>query len=208
MAEHGAGDIAAQWRRIEQWLAAHAPGWLDARGARPLLNPPASQEALARLEAQLRLALPAQLKASLLAHDGCRQGEHSLAMRATRPTKWRMLSAAEIAEEHARLSAIPTGQPVPRAIRSEGSVQPVWWSAGWIPLAECGTGDVVCADMTPPRGGSHGQLILYEHDFAERKRLYRSLLEWLRECADDLERGEYAYVEGIGLRGKNEPEAG
>jgi len=43
--------------------------------------------------------------------------------------------------------------------------------------------------MKPAPGGTIGQLILYEHDFAERKVLASALLDWIRECADDLERG-------------------
>jgi cell wall assembly regulator SMI1 len=69
-------------------------------------------------------------------------------------------------------------------------------------------GDAVCADMDPAQGGTVGQLILYEHDFEERKVLYPSLLDWLRACADDLESGEYVYLDGVGLHRKDEQMGG
>ena len=203
MAKSEAEEIAAEWRRIARWTALHAPAWVDRHGAPPLFSPPASEEALARLEAHLHLALPAQLRTLLLSHNGCRKGDYPLPMRATRPTKWRTLSAGEAAEEWDRLSSIAANQPFTSAVRPVGPVQPVWWSRRWIPIAECGMGDVVCVDTSPMQGGSEGQLVVYEHDFAERKRLYPALLDWLRECADDLENDEYVYVDGLGLCAKS-----
>jgi cell wall assembly regulator SMI1 len=196
--------IRAAWQRIERWMAVHAPTWVDQHGPRPLFHPPASNEALAQLEARLHLTLPDQFRALLLTSNGCQQGEYPLPMRATRPTKWRTISVAEVAEEWDLLNSIAANYPFNYSVRTVGPVQPVWWSQNWIPLGECGMGDVVCADMNPAPGGSTAQLILYEHDFEERKVLYPSLLNWLRECADDLENGEYVYIDGLGLYHKDE----
>ena len=203
-ASNRAADISSIWRRIARWIAMHAPAWADADGPSPLFQPPATGEEVEQLEAHLELELPDQLRTLLLTSNGCRQGDYPLPMRPTRPTKWRTTSVTEIAAEWDLLSSIADKHPFRSAVRAIGPVQTVWWSRRWIPIAECGMGDVVCADMKPARGGSAGQLILYEHDFEERKVLYPSLLDWLRECAGELERGEYVYIDGVGLLRKDE----
>jgi cell wall assembly regulator SMI1 len=197
--EHRDRDIATALRRIARWITDHAPGWSDTGGARPLFNPPASAEALADLAARLAFPLPDDLRALLLTSDGGRPGSYPLPMRATEPTKWQHLSAAEIAERWIFLDSVAHDVRFEGVVRTVGPVRAVWWNRGWIPIADCGTGDVVCIDMDPAQGGVAGQLILYAHDFAERNVLYRAALDWLSESADDIEAGRYVYEAGVGL---------
>lgn len=191
--------VAAPWRRITGWLLRHAPGWFERDGPRPLMNPPAAPTALDALQAHLGVELPAPLRALLNLHDGCRGGDYPLPMRATDPTRWRTLPAAEVAQVWDLLQAIAAAQAYAHDVRTDGRVLAVWWSPAWIPLADCGMGDVVCIDTRPAPGGDAGQLIIYAHDHAERKRLYPTLADWLRECAADLEGGRYEHIEGVGL---------
>jgi cell wall assembly regulator SMI1 len=197
--EHRDRDITAALRRIARWIAGHAPGWSDGGGAPPLFNPPASAEALAELAAHLARPLPDDLRAMLLTSNGGRPGSYPLPMRATKPIKWRLLSAAEIAERWIFLHSVARDVRFEGVVRTVGPVRAVWWDAGWIPIADCGTGDAVCIDMDPAQGGVAGQLVLYAHDFAERKVLYRSALDWISESADDIEAGRYVYETGVGL---------
>lgn len=200
MTDPSVGDtLAALWRRIECWTAAQAPQWLGLGGAYPLFNASASASSLDQLETRLGLVLPPAYRALLRCHDGCRAGDYPLPMRATAPTAWRTLAAAEVGPIWERLCALAADRPYPHGIRTEGPVRAQWWNRGWIPAATAGTGDLVCVDTDPAPGGAPAQLLLYEHDFAERRRLFPSLVDWLRECADDLEGGAYAYVDGLGL---------
>jgi cell wall assembly regulator SMI1 len=191
-------EVLDAWRRIKEWISTHVPAW--ANGPDPLFQQPATSAAIAQLETYLRVRVPDELKTLLLTNDGCRRGDYPLPMNATKPVNWRTISVNEIAEQWDLLSSIDAGRKSDHAMRTVGPVSAVWWNRNWIPIAECGTGDVICADMNPEQGGSRGQLIYYEHDFDERKVLYPSLLDWLRECANDLERGEYTYVAGVGLQ--------
>lgn len=191
-------EVLDAWRRIKQWVSSHVPAWSN--GPDPLFQQPATSAAIAQLETHLRVEVPDQLKSLLLTNDGCRRGDYPLPMNATKPANWRIVSTIEIEEQWDLLSSIDAERESDHAMRTAGPVSPVWWSRNWIPIAECGMGDVICADMNPEQGGSRGQLIYYEHDFDERKVLYQSLLDWLRECASELERGEYVYVEGVGLQ--------
>lgn len=57
-------EVNATWRRIERWLARHAPATYKS------LRPPATPLAIARAEAGMGARLPDDLRASLLRHDG------------------------------------------------------------------------------------------------------------------------------------------
>ena len=200
-------DVSAAWKRIERWISNHIPAWANIAEADKLFQPPSGAQEIVQLEAHVGLELPDQLKALLMTSNGCRPGDYPLPMKATRPTNWRTMSVSETAAQWDLLTSIADQHPYPDAVRVVGPVQAVWWSKSWIPIAESGTGDVVCTDLGPTSGGKPGQLILYEHDFAERKVLYQSLLEWLRECTADLERDEYHYVNGVGLQSKDSDKA-
>ncbi|WP_395292200.1 SMI1/KNR4 family protein [Kitasatospora hibisci] len=57
-------SVTESWKLIDAWLAKHAPTSLAE------LRPPASPDAIGRVEEQLGFALPADLRESLLCHDG------------------------------------------------------------------------------------------------------------------------------------------
>ena len=199
VSDRGAQEIATALWRIERWIAAHAPGWSQVGGAQPLFSPPASEQALAGFALHLALPLPHDLRALLLTRNGNRAGSYPLPMRATAPTKWRLLSVAEIAEASGFLDGIARDVPFEGTVRGIGPVRAVWWSRAWVPIADCGVGDYVCIDLDPAAGGAVGQLILYAHVFAERKVLYRAALDWISESADELEAGRYVYEPGVGM---------
>ncbi|MFF3228017.1 SMI1/KNR4 family protein [Nocardia suismassiliense] len=62
-------SIEESWRRIDSWLAAHAPR------AFASLRPPASQEAISAAATELGVEFPADLVAYLRHHDGVSPGE-------------------------------------------------------------------------------------------------------------------------------------
>ncbi|MFI6047316.1 SMI1/KNR4 family protein [Nocardia sp. NPDC051321] len=61
--------IEESWRRIDSWLAAHAPRTFSS------LRPPASQEAISAAAAELGVEFPADLVAYLRHHDGVSPGQ-------------------------------------------------------------------------------------------------------------------------------------
>ncbi|WP_378741410.1 SMI1/KNR4 family protein [Nocardia brasiliensis] len=64
--------IEESWRRIDSWLAAHAPRTFSS------LRPPASQEAISAAATELGVEFPADLVAYLRHHDGVSPGERGL----------------------------------------------------------------------------------------------------------------------------------
>jgi cell wall assembly regulator SMI1 len=199
--------VANEWDRIKRWLRANAPSWLDEGGAHPLFHPPASEAELAKLESHLGFPIPGELRSLLRIHDGCRQGPYPLPIKATSPAKWRLTPIGEIIESRElgdNASKIATAVK----LKTVGPVHAVWWSSTWVPVAEDGTGDLVCIDTDPPPGGVRNQLVLYAHDYNERKVVYPSFLAWLRECANDFEAGEYVYEAGLGIYPKDQAPRG
>jgi cell wall assembly regulator SMI1 len=190
-------EFRLAWQRIQRWFETHAPEWTD--GPTPLFLPPATEQSVKHLEEHLGISLPDQLRALVFTSNGCRRGDYPLPMKQTTSTLWRTMSVEEIAVRWDSLSSLAATHPFRYQVRVRGPVRASWWIREWIPFADCGMGDVVCADMNPAPGGMPGQLVLYEHDFEERKVLYASLLAWLSECAAGFERDEYVYIEGVGL---------
>jgi cell wall assembly regulator SMI1 len=183
-------DLRQACERIEGWHGQHGGAGF---------RPPAGDVAIQRLGKSLGQPMPVALSVLLGLHDGNKPGSYPLPMRATEPSSWRMLGTAEIADEAARVAAVARSLPVHPPVHVAGPVAAQWWSAGWIPFCECGTGDLICIDTAPPAGGTVGQLVLYAHDSAERRTLHASVAAWLTEAADDLEAGRYRHVDGVGL---------
>lgn len=187
-------DIDAPLRdaceRIERWHGRHGSAHL---------RHPATAGTLRGLAEALGQPVPDALLTLLGLHDGVSPGTYPFPMRATESSSWRLLSAAEIAEEAKRLADVARDLPIQPPVRVTGPVAAQWWSKGWIPLCECGTGDLVCVDTAPPASGTLGQLLLYAHDCAERRVLQPGVAAWLIEAASDLEAERYQWAEGIGL---------
>ena len=200
-----ANDDSKVWqqlRRIGTWLRAN---YDENSTSNLLFNRPANEEDVVFLENQIGLKLPRQLSSLLRYCNGFRQGYYPMPMKETDPTKWRILSTIEIFELWQMLCSIDAQVEFSHDIKVMGHVQPVWWTSKWLPIADCGMGDVICVDMEPAAGGEIGQLIQYMHDFAQRRVVYSSILEWLHESAEDLESDLYVYEPGVGLMNNGLP---
>ncbi|GAA4913668.1 cell wall assembly regulator SMI1 [Stackebrandtia albiflava] len=134
--------VADSWRRIDTWLATHAPESLA------MLNPPASPEDVAAAEEAVGIAFPAQLRESLAVHDGISGWANLLPEADPVPT-------AHIARLWRRWTDFAEDVP-PEAGREP------WWHSLWIPWAESAGGDLGVVDMRP--GAGQGRLGTAVHD--------------------------------------------
>ena len=182
--------LSAACERIDRWHLQHGGAAFRA---------PASAATLDSLAELLGQQLPTALQALMAVHDGHVPGSYPLPMRDTEPVSWRLLGANEIADEAARLKNVAGSLPIQPPVRASGPVAAQWWSPQWIPVGDCGTGDVVCIDTEPTAGGHRGQLVLYVHDAPERRCLFPALEDWLEAAASDLEAGRYHHQQGVGL---------
>ncbi|MFJ6440555.1 SMI1/KNR4 family protein [Streptomyces sp. NPDC091649] len=157
--------VAASWRRIDAWLARHAP-------ARPAdLRPPATTGAIDALESRMNLRLPDDLRASLLCHDG---DTSYLAVLPCGP----LYSTEQIAEvRQLRMEVWEDSEDSDEA-------ETPWWREDWIPFAG-GDGDDSFVDAG--RGMWRDHLGDAPHADTACFLGWPSLGAWLHEVAEAME---------------------
>ena len=140
MDEESVSSVTSSWRRIDAWLAAHAPATLA------LLNPPVLLAQLEAAQRALGVWFHQDLVESLRCHDGV-SGWASLLPEES------PLGAAGIAERW-RVS-------VESASDNDGFVthpwdDEPWWHRLWVPWGESADGNVHVIDQRP--GPGYGRL--------------------------------------------------
>jgi cell wall assembly regulator SMI1 len=162
------------WDRIEKWLAANAPA------SAATLAPPASMEAIAKVQQQIGVPIPAELIAFLRRHDGAGTNMRN---GFTLPPFYIPMSAEGIISEAMMMCDVLGSSG------SDGSVG-AWWHGQVIPIAFDGGGGNLLLDQRPGRGGRLG-----DHD-EETDMMFttypRSLTELLEQTATSLETGSAA----------------
>jgi cell wall assembly regulator SMI1 len=154
------------WAQLEAWLKQEEPTLLRSLGK------PASPEALAELEAKLKLSLPDDFKAALSVHDGQKgeeplfEGEFFLSAKGVL-SKWRTWTKLMKSPDMAECSGAP----------DEG-IRPDWFHPAWIPFTHDGMGNHLCLDLAPADGGQAGQIIRVWHDEDERQLIAPSFAVW------------------------------
>src|SRR3984957_1384305 len=171
--------VSESWRRIDAWLAAHAPSGL----AR--LNPPAGPGDIRDAERVLGIALPGDLGESLRCHNGQR-GPASLLPGHAEP-----LSASGIAEYWQMRMDIAAG--IDGLVPAPWADEP-WWHPLWVPWAESAGGDAQVIDQRPgPDAGRVGWAV--HDDCGDFTDSWPSLAVLLHAVAQ-------ALYEGGGVRGR------
>ena len=136
------------------------------------LPPGASAREIARAEKALGVRLPDEVRAWYSAHDGggdayILEGREFLSLERIvgEWTIWKdLLDSGTFDEARA--------EPDP-------GVQDDWWAPEWIPVTYDGAGNHHVLDLAPAEGGTHGQILSFWHDDAQRTIVARSFLEWL-----------------------------
>jgi cell wall assembly regulator SMI1 len=137
------------------------------------LAPGATKAALKAAEAALGVALPDDVRAWFLRHDGAKgtlgaiRGEDLLGLRGV-VSQWKIWKGILDQGTFAEVRSKP-----PRGVRAD------WWNARWIPLTYDGAGNHDCLDLDPAKGGNVGQVIRMWHDDDARPRVAPTFLDWL-----------------------------
>lgn len=158
--------IDAAWSRLETYLAQEDPDALAS------LQPPASEEQVAALEAELGVSLPSALRATLLRHDGQEDIDHLY-------DGERFLGCAGIRGEWRNWKALSLDEDLITCKGAPGpGVKDDWFNLKWIPFSHDGMGDHLCVDMDPAEGGIVGQVIRVWHDLDDRDVIAPSFEAW------------------------------
>lgn len=185
--------INAAWKRIETWLARRAPDALAA------LNGPASEEKMAAAEKEMGLVFPADLRASLLRHDG-----QKTTVPAVYPEGLAALSVEGILESWKIRTRRLGGRLNDRddfdgwkksiaqgVIFVGGPVKARLADPRWIPIADS-NGDVFWfVDLDPAPGGFPGQILQVDPEGTTWEVRSSSLADHLTGYADALDRGDF-----------------
>ncbi|MCA2215712.1 SMI1/KNR4 family protein [Jidongwangia harbinensis] len=166
--------VDAAWRRIETWLARHAPA------SRADLRPPAATEAIEALQRQMAVAFPPDLVASLRRHDGAAEGgAGAILPRAYAPAGLQRILAQWGLSCRA-------AKPLP-----DRAYQP--WSRHFVPFATTAAGSQLVVDQRPGGRGRVGETTGYGGTFFGQ--WPASVTELLEGTARALETGE-PYLDG------------
>ena len=168
--------------RFTDWLGINHPEGLE------VLNPPATDDDIQKLEAVLGFSLPEDLAQALKIHNGQNPVSGPLL------PGGEFLSTKAIAEQWTIWKGL-VDEGTFKDIRSEPErgIKNDWWNIKWIPVTHDGGGNHSCIDTDPDKGGTYGQVISMEHDMDERNLLAKSFTLWLSAYISDLEKGEYVY---------------
>jgi cell wall assembly regulator SMI1 len=129
--------VNAAWKRLEVWLAAHAPASYRS------LRPPAAAKEVAAAQRRMSVAFPADLVASLLRHDGVTNPGTAF----TLPFFFEPMPVREIAPEWLSLCTA-----VADVFGEENSD---WWDGAFVPFASSGDGGNLLVDQRP---GNHSRV--------------------------------------------------
>ncbi len=191
--------VEAAWKRIEQWLRANLPEVIES------LNDPATEDAIAAVEAQIGVRFPDALRASFHVHDGesnnwpgAMADGHQLLPLAEVTRLWtlRTTFAAQFGgrEDTPAAWRASTRDGI---IFVKGPVKPLLGSPRWIPLTDM-NGDVQrLLDFDPPTGGTSGQVIEVDPECCRYEVIAPSFLDHLERYAAELEAGRYSVRDGI-----------
>ncbi len=175
------------WRRVRDWLATNFPE------GHSLLAPGANDDAIQRLESAIGMALPASWVALLKENNGQLEQDDPGLFGA-----WTFLSTGMIAREWRSREDV-RGKAAPSLLyrasytsEPPDSIEEVYTSAGWIPVAkEPMEGNYIGLDFNPGPAGSPGQVINFGRDEDKKCVLLPGLVDLLEWLADRYESGDF-----------------
>ncbi|AWM40444.1 hypothetical protein C1280_27970 [Gemmata obscuriglobus] len=170
-------NVAECWSQIEQWLAANVPA------AVPMLPPGASAAAFARAEEVLGYALPQEVKEFLAIHDG----SANLWLH----DRGEFMSLDDILTAWDQEFDLWGDGSNDEWANPQGPIKKKWFTRKWLPILDARTGDHVCVDLDPPKGGKRGQLIAWYHDGGPTEVLALSFGALLAGFVAELAAGRY-----------------
>ncbi len=173
--------VQQSWKRIAAWYRANAPAedFFLASGA--------AEEEIERVEAEVGIRLPNDVRRSYELHNG--SDHHAIF-----EYGFHMLSLDEIVKQwsmwrdHFECGIFEGMHPNPH-----GPIKMVWWDLKWIPITHNAGGDHHCVDLDPDVGGTKGQVIKFSHEPGPQRVVAPSLQAWLAEFAAGLENGKYRF---------------
>ena len=180
--------MRAAWSRIEDWLAQHSPETHED------LRPPATDERLDAIEAEIGYALDPGVRALYRVHDG-----ESWCTIPFEYYRWFHLDDAIAAWRGLDGDAGELEASFAKHVMSKppGAVSLAFRERGWFPIGSDGCGNTLVVDHAPGPAGRRGQVTrIGTADWSESRGIeFPSVLAAVERLADALVLGAYAVDE-------------
>ncbi|WP_165423835.1 SMI1/KNR4 family protein [Ktedonosporobacter rubrisoli] len=178
-------SVSISWARIDTWLKANAfQAWQG-------LNPGASQEEIAKLEAAIGEQLPEDFKASYCIHNGVKFGYEFeyVFMGMTEFCPLTSVAGGERDLYYYLLQEKEWADQVPKLVDAS-RIQPVWRHPKWLTFAKDSSQEQDwCLDLAPASLGQRGQIISWMVDDGPGEVIFPNFASLLATYADLLEAG-------------------
>ncbi len=183
------------WQGIEAWIRANAPTGVSLPGG-------ASESDISQVEVATGLEFPNDLRQSYELHDGSNRiwlFEQGYLMPLAKPhglPKRKQALFRGVSESWKAMNdMLQDGYFSDSGFKSrpKGPIKNSWWNPKWIPITYNGSGDHVCVDLDPAKGGQVGQVIDWWHERGATNVLAAGFAEWLATLVHRLETGHYRF---------------
>lgn len=177
------------WRALRKLLEARYPGYAE------ILNPPATEAEIARLEAHFGVALP----------DAVREIYEDANGQSTRVpgvfVGMTMLPIEYIINEALEWASVDNDDFPPSGFSSAppGAIQLMYTNPRWIPLFNTGGGNHVGLDFDPGPQGTPGQVINFGRDEDDKTVLAKSMEHFLLDCIKRLQTDPKLEIDAQGI---------
>lgn len=176
-------NTTVAWLRITRWLSVHAPAHADA------LNSPATEDHIGRIETQMAINLPTELKQILLINNGSTANSHTETENSFYDARgggdYSPFPSTLVFNDIDRICSLYAGNRQASISMQEPGSLYEYWKEGWIPVfrkKESHSGLLLDASG----GQSPAPLYAYEEEsFPELA--FQSLTDYLDTVADALE---------------------
>jgi cell wall assembly regulator SMI1 len=182
-------DVGKLWQRIEKALKARPT-------VKRSLNKGATGDQITACEGTLAVTFPPDLRGSCQVHNGQKAGADGLLPEgfADLDGEFVLLPLDEITKEWKTWKALKdAGELKRQRAQPDAGVRSDWWNPKWVPFAVDGSGDSLCVDLAPAKGGTAGQVILHQHADRTRSKMatsFQALLQLLAEHWEELAAGD------------------
>lgn len=152
------------------------------------LNLGATNEEINELEIAFGLTLPIELRKILSDNNGQDNEEVGILV------AYCMLSTHDIIETWKIMNSLLERNEFDdfESVEAIGPVKSeAWWNPKWIPFAESTSGDLLCIDLDQENGGDVGQIIIFWHDWGQRKVVAPHLKYFIKNTLNTLTSNEY-----------------
>jgi cell wall assembly regulator SMI1 len=173
-------DVRDAWKRIIAWADANLPEGSFVPAKR------ATKKQVEKLEKALKFELPEEVRQSYMIHNGTSKTSFpfighlmsldEIELKWTTYCQWQRDSYWGLGTDN-------------HPNKIWGPIKPTWWNPLRLPITDDDAGDGLMLDFDPPRAGSYGQVIHFDHEQGPLRVYSPDWGQLLYTVAEEVEKG-------------------